>query len=237
MVFGTAVCFAQADYAREQRWADEITPAILVGDPVLLELDSSRKFLAIYTPHNNAAAGVIVVHGSGVHPDWGLINPLRSQLAELGYATLSVQMPVLAADARGDQYPPLFPEAAERLLVAVKFLRGKSHKKIAIVSHSLGARMTNVFLNKTIEPQIDAWVAIGISGTFTEPASFKAPVLDLYGEKDLPAVLENAGKRAAAISRVRGSAQIQVGGADHFFNGQETELVTQVRQFLDQKLR
>jgi len=24
---------AQADYARERRWADEITPAILVGDP------------------------------------------------------------------------------------------------------------------------------------------------------------------------------------------------------------
>ena len=31
------LCFAQAaqpDYAREKRWADEITPAILVGDPV-----------------------------------------------------------------------------------------------------------------------------------------------------------------------------------------------------------
>jgi DNA-binding CsgD family transcriptional regulator len=39
---------------------------------------------------------VIVVHGLGVHPDRGLINPLRSQLAEQGYATLPVQMPVLA---------------------------------------------------------------------------------------------------------------------------------------------
>ncbi len=237
MTFGSAVCFAQADYAREQRWADEITPAILVGDPVRLELTSGRKFLAIYTPNAKAPAGVIVVHGLGVNPDWGLINPLRSQLAGQGYATLSVQMPVLAADADGGRYPPLFPEAGERLQIAVKFLRGQGHRKIALVSHSLGSRMTNFFLNNTAEPQIDAWVAIGISGTFTEPASFKAPVLDLYGEKDLPAVLENAGKRAAAISRVRGSAQIQVGGADHFFNGQETELVTQVRQFLDQKLR
>jgi pimeloyl-ACP methyl ester carboxylesterase len=234
---GTAVCYAQADYAREKRWADEITPAILVGDPVYLELKSGHKFLAIYAPHPKAAVGVIVVHGLGVNPDWGLINPLRSQLAEQGYATLSVQMPVLAANADGTRYPPLFPEAAERLQMAVAYLRGKGYRKIAIVSHSLGSRMTNFFLNRTAEPQIDAWVAIGISGTFTEPASFKAPVLDLYGEDDLPAVLENAEKRAEAIKRVRGSAQIQVGGAEHFFNGMETELVRQVRQFLDQKLR
>lgn len=236
-LLGLSHAFAQADYAREQRWADEITPAILVGDPVYFALESGHKFLAIYTPNAKAPAGVIVVHGRGLHPDWGLNNALRSQLAEQGYATLSVQMPVLASDARGEQYPPLFPEAAERLQVAVKFLRDKGLKKIAIVSHSLGARMSNVFLNKIVEPRIDAWVAIGISGAYTGPESFKAPVLDLFGEKDLSAVLENAEKRADAISRVRGSAQIQVGGADHFFNGMETELVRQVRQFLDQKLR
>ena len=44
-------CFAQADYAREQRWADEITPAILVGDPVQLALPAGRKFLGIYAPN------------------------------------------------------------------------------------------------------------------------------------------------------------------------------------------
>ena len=92
-------CFAQADYAREQRWADEITPAILVGDPVQLALPAGRKVLGIYAPNSKAQAGVVVVHGLGVHPDWGLINPLRSQLSEQGYATLSVQMPVLAAEA------------------------------------------------------------------------------------------------------------------------------------------
>ena len=52
-------------------------------------------------------------------------------------------MPVLAADARGEQYPPLFAEAVERLQAAVAFLRDKGHRKIAVVSHSLGARMSN----------------------------------------------------------------------------------------------
>src|SRR5690348_263141 len=120
-----APSMAQADYAREQRWESEITPAILVGDPVHLTLQSGRRFLAIYTPSAGTATGVIVVHGIGVHPDWGLINSLRSQLPERGYSTLSVQMPVRAADAKADQYPSLFPEAAERLAAAVAFLHEK----------------------------------------------------------------------------------------------------------------
>lgn len=230
-------CHAQADYAREQRWAAEITPAILVGDPVELALPAGRKFLGIYAPNSKAQAGVVVVHGLGVHPDWGLINPLRSQLAEQGYATLSVQMPVLAAEARGDQYPPLFPEAAARIAVAVKFLQDKGHKKIAIVSHSFGSRMTNVLLNQPDAPAIAAWVSIGITGEYTHPATLKAPVLDLYGEKDFPEVLELAAKRAAVIRNIRGSAQIRVAGADHFFNGMDNELVRNVKMFLDRATR
>ena len=237
ILLAPATAFAQADYAREQRWADEITPAILVGDPVHLALKSGRKFLAIYAPAPKAAAGVIVVHGLGVHPDWGPINPMRSQLSEQGYATLSVQMPVLAADAKGDQYSPLFPEAAERLAAAIDYLRGKGLRKIAIVSHSFGSRMTNYFLNHAGDSRIDAWVAIGISGEFTGPATIKSPVLDLYGENDLPAVLENAPKRAAAIRGIRGSGQVQVAGAEHFFAGKENELVKQVKLFLDLRLR
>ena len=228
---------AQADYAREKRWAEEITPAILVGDPVYLALKSGRRFLAIYAPNAGAVAGVIVVHGIGVHPDWGPVNPLRSQLSEQGYATLSVQMPVLAADARGDKYAPLFPEAAERLAVAVDFLRGKGLKKVAIVSHSFGSRMTNYFLNHAGGTRIDAWVAIGLSGEFTDPATFKAPVFDLYGEKDFPAVLDHAAERAAAIRGIRGSGQMQVAAADHYFAGMENDLVKHVKHFLDRRLK
>lgn len=226
-------CLAQADYAREQRWADEITPAILTGDPVQLALPAGRKFLGIYAPNTKAQAGVVVVHGLGVHPDWGLINPLRSQLSEQGYATLAVQMPVMAAGVSGEQYAPLFPEAAARIAAAVKFLRDKGHQKIVIVSHSYGARMTNVLLNQPDAPAISAWVAIGITGEYTRPETFKAPVLDLYGEHDFPVVLELAPGRADAIRKVRGSAQIRVAGADHFFYGMDNELVRNVKLFLD----
>ncbi len=232
-----ALALAQADYGREKRWADEITPGIVVGDPVQLEIPSGRKFLTIYTPNPKAIAGVIVVHGLGLHPDWGLNGYLRTQLADRGYATLSVQMPVLAADAKGEQYSPLFPEAAERLAAAVAYLRGKGFRKVAIVSHSMGARMANHYLVHAGDARVDAWVAIGILGEYVAPASLKVPVLDLYGEEDFPAVLGAAKQRAAAIRTVRRSGQVQVAGADHFFAGRENELVRQVGLFLDSRLR
>ncbi|MEY4598323.1 MAG: hypothetical protein RLZZ445_1120 [Pseudomonadota bacterium] len=230
-------CFAQADYAREQRWADEITPAILVGDAVALTLPDGRKFLGIYAPNAKARAGVVLVHGLGMHPDWSVVHPLRSQLAEQDYATLSVQMPVMAAGVPGEQYAPLFPEAAARIAAAVQYLRNNGHAKIVIVSHSYGARMTNVLLNQPDAPAITAWVSIGITGEYSKPATFKAPVLDLYGENDFPGVLELAAKRAAAIKTVRGSAQIRVSGADHFFQGMDNELVRNVKLFLDRVTR
>jgi dienelactone hydrolase len=235
-IFYSSHALAQADYAREKRWADEITPAILVGDPVYLAQKSGHKFLAIHTPNAKARAGVIVVHGMGVHPDWNLINALRSQLAEQGYATLSLQMPVLAADAKGEQYPALFAEAAERLQAAVTYLRDKGHGKVTIVSHSMGARMANHFLANG--GTVDAWVSVGIStGVYLRAETFKAPVLDIYGEKDFSAVLQNAAARADAIKRVRGSGQVSVAGADHYFNGAETELVRHVKRFLDNATR
>ena len=57
--------------------------------------------------------------GMGIHPDWGMVGTLRTELADRGFATLSIQMPILAADAQSEAYPPTFPEAAERIAEAV----------------------------------------------------------------------------------------------------------------------
>jgi dienelactone hydrolase len=235
MLLASATVFAQADYAREKRWADEVVPGLVVGDAVYLAQKSGHKFLAIHTQASQPRAAVIVVHGLGVHPDWSLIGVLRSQLADHGYTTLSVQMPVLAAGAKGEDYAPLFGEAAERLGAAVAFLRGKGHRRVAIVSHSMGSRMANYYLARNAG--VDAWVAIGLLGPYVEPSKLSMPVLDLYGEKDFPDVLKTAEARASSLSAIKGAAQIQVAGADHFFAGHESELVKQVRQFLDLRLR
>ena len=226
------------DYAREQRWADEITPGLVVGNAIYLQQKAGHKFLALYTEVPKARAAVVTVHGVSVHPDWALIGALRSGLADHGYATLSVQMPVLAADARREDYFALFPDAADRLRTAVAFLKARGYRNIAIACHSVGARMCNAFLVDTPDNGVDAWVSIGIvPAEFIEPGKLRVPLLDIYGERDVPEVLQKAGARAATLKTLKGSAQIEVAGADHYFAGSEADLVKQVRQFLDRKFR
>jgi pimeloyl-ACP methyl ester carboxylesterase len=220
-----------ADYVREKKWAEEITPGIVVGDLVYLEGSAGHTFLTIYTAAPNAPAGLVIVHGIGVHPDWGLIRTLRNALADHGYTTLSVQMPVLAAEARPEEYPPTFGEAGERLKIAVEFLRAQGYKKIVIVSHSMGSRMTHNYLTRDPSAPVNAWVCIGLGGE-DDFRHMTLPVLDLYGENDLPAVLQGAQRRAASIKDLPRSQQVMAPQADHFFNNQQTELVRYVRDFL-----
>lgn len=228
---------AAADYEREKRWHDEVTPAIMVGEPVYLTQKNGHKFLGIYTEAANAKMGLVVVHGMGIHPDWGMVGTLRQQLPEQGYATLSIQMPVLAADAKPEKYAPLMPEAAERLGLAVAELKAKGYKRIAIVSHSMGSRMTHAYMGKN-PPAVAAWASLGIgvdsrTGAPLTYRGIKAPVLDLYGENDFPPVLKGAAARKASLQGKPNSKQVVIAGSDHFFAGHEDAMVAAVKDFLD----
>ncbi len=223
-----------ADYAREKKWADEILPGLVVGDPVYLQTPRGhRKFLALFTPSDSGKA-VVVVHGLGIHPDWGLIGTLRTDLADRGFASLSIQMPVLAADAKSEAYPPTFPEAAERIAEAVAFLKAKGYGEIAIVSHSMGSRMSQVYFAGKPDPAVKAWASLGIPDD--DYAAVRVPILDLYGENDLPPVLGNAAKRKQSLAN-KASRQVVVPRSDHFFSGYEAAMVAAVAEFLDATLK
>ena len=225
-----------ADYAREKKWADEVIPGVVVGDPVYLEQASGHKFLTLYTTAKDPKAALIIVHGLGIHPDWGLIGVLRSQLADRGYTTLSVQMPVLANDALASAYPATFLEASQRLQLAVDFLKAKGYQKLGIVSHSMGSRMSEAYLSAKPDPAIKAWVSIGMPGT-ADYRKLNMPVLDLYGQNDLPEVIKGAAARKAGLQGKPGSEQIQATRADHFFTDQDQQLVDTVAHYLNQQFK
>jgi pimeloyl-ACP methyl ester carboxylesterase len=221
-----------SDYAREKKWADEVVPGIVVGDAVYLKQANQHEFLALYTPAADAKAAVVVVHGMGIHPDWGLIGVLRASLADQGYTTLSVQMPVLPNDAKAKDYAPTFPEAKERIKLAVDFLKAKGYPRIAIVSHSLGSGMTYAYLADRPDPSVKSWVALGVA-TKQDFTKLKVPMLDLYGENDLPEVLADADARKKALAGKPGSQQQVMRKADHFYTGLDKELVTTVADYLN----
>lgn len=231
LLLASSPVFADSDYAREKRWADEVTPTVVVGDPIYLEQKNKHKFLGLYAEAPKAGMGVVVAHGSGIHPDWGLIGTLRQRLVDEGYTTLSIQMPVLADEQRGDAYLPTFPEAAERLQLAVDYLKAKGYKRIALVSHSMGSRMSHAYMLKNPE-DVNAWVSMGIPVTESY-AGIKAPVLDLYGAKDLDVVLSGAAKRKASLKGHAASKQVVIPDADHFFGDHEAAMVKAVKDYLD----
>jgi pimeloyl-ACP methyl ester carboxylesterase len=222
------------DYDREQRWADQIVPALMVGDAVWLEQKNGHKFLGLYTVAERARGAAILAHGRGWSPDYELYGILRTKLAEAGYTTLAIQLPVLGGGAKIGDYLYTYPDAAERFQLAADFLKAKGYKNVAIVSHSLGATMANQYLIKTDDTTVRAWVFIGIINGLEEMFRIKIPVLDVFGSKDWEITQVGAYERKKQIMKIQGSDQVVVNDALHFFEGKEDQLTGIIVQFLDQ---
>ena len=238
VVATTSSAVAQ-DYAREKRWADEIVPAVVVGDPVHLQQtrgkNPSHKFLALHADAPNAKTAIVLVHGVGVHPDHGIIGALRVKLNDAGYATLSIQMPVASSEAKGveDYYPVLFDEAAARIDAAARWLQARGFKQIVLLSHSMGAWMANEYLLHTDSVPYAAWICAGITGRITSPTSIKLPTLDLYGENDLePAKRAAPWRRLMKAFMPAGSEQVEIAGADHHYTGKENDAAAAIVRYL-----
>ncbi|APV49668.1 hypothetical protein BWI17_08245 [Betaproteobacteria bacterium GR16-43] len=233
----TATALQAQDYEREKRWADEVAPGVVVGDAVWIEASSGRKFLGLYAPVKDAKAALVIVHGIGVHPDHGLIGILRSKLTDLGLTTLSIQMPVLGADAKGEDYSAVFPDAIDRIARAGAWLRERTPATLVLVTHSMGSAMGNAYLEAKPAAPFGPWVCLGRSGAFLPGGvALRRAVLDVEGERDLPAVLAGAPSRMAALAAPR-SRQLAISGADHFYARQEGELAAAIADWLKGALR
>lgn len=225
---------AQAsDLAKEQRWKEKLIADLFDGEAISLN-DGEIDFLALITaaglPRPNA---VIIMHGIGVHPDWPqIINPLRVGLAEQGWLTLSIQLPVLDNEASAQEYDEIIHEAGPRIRAAMDLLRDEGAQGVYIVAHSMGARMASAFLAKHDE-NVRGFVGIGMNrGTSAYLGEMNLPMLDLYGSEDLEGVLASAKNRAEAAANNPYYRQQIVQGADHFFNDLELDLLMLVSQWL-----
>ncbi len=226
-----------SDLEKEKRWAEQISDSLLDGEAIELN-DGTSDFLALYARANEPKEiAVIVIHGIGIHPDWPtVIQPLRVLLAGKGWNTLSLQMPILANDADSKDYEPLMKEVPARIDSGIRHLAKEGAKSIVIVAHSMGARMANyylahkkVYIEAQTETPIIAYVGIGMN-THNEQfiKKIKIPILDLYGENDLEGVLKSAESRNKAGSHNKSYQQQKVAGANHFFEGQDDDLVDAV---------
>ncbi len=221
------------DHEREARWREQTLATLVVGDPIDLTQRSGHKVLALHTEAKNARGAVIVAHGRGWAPDYDLYGVLRVKLADAGYTTLALQMPVLPGTAKIGDYIPTYDDASERFTLAAQWLRERGHQRIAIVSHSLGASMANHYLTRTPDGPVRAWAFIGIINGLDDMFRIRIPVLDIFGSKDWDVTRVGADERRRQIERIAGSRQVVVNDAEHFFDGKRDELLREVLSFLD----
>lgn len=232
------------NYDKEQRWAEQVADFLLDGEALWLEAEG-REFFSILTESesNPTKGALIVLHGSGVHPNWGqVILPIRVEMTTRGWTTLSIQMPVLDNDATMEQYNTVFPSVTPRIDAALGYLKSIGHDKVFIVAHSLGAKMASYYLARKSDTTLRGFIAIGMGSgvanndrnTLVSLQSIKLPVLDLFGSDDLPDVLSTRSQRlkSANLAGNVNFQQLQVEGANHFFDDKNEELIGALNDWL-----
>jgi pimeloyl-ACP methyl ester carboxylesterase len=243
LLSGQVAAQTTSNLKREKSWADQVVDAVVVGEPIWLSA-RQQKFLALYAPPAQAGSrGVILLHGRGVHPAWGFIDNLRADLADAGFHSLSLQMPILATDAPFGAYGKTFSEAFERVDAGIQYLKMKGVNHIVLLGHSSGAMTAVAYVAKRPQAPVTSIVAIGLS-TFTngpdtmQPAlmlkSVHVPVLDLYGANDLHEVLSYSGARRAAAQEAgnKGYSAVRVPDANHFFTDHYEALKQKILNWL-----
>jgi pimeloyl-ACP methyl ester carboxylesterase len=243
----TANAASKSDLAKEKRWEEQIVPSILVGEAITLTADDV-EFLGLYAePATEQEKGaVILLHGIGVHPAWpDVIEPLRMELPDYGWHTLSLQMPILGNEAESKDYAPLFPEVPARIQAGVDFLKSKGIRNIVLAGHSLGSTMGSYYLALKKDPEVKVFAIVsggpGVPGDarMDSLANFQkitdVAILDVYGSEDREFVLDAVSARKKLSADMPGSRYqpLEIDGAGHFYQKKQQELVTGISNGLD----
>lgn len=241
----TAALAQAADLEREARLASEIADSILEGEPIHLTA-AGHEFLAIFTPSEapDSRDAVLILHGRGLHPDWqDVVYPLRTELTQRDWHTLSIQLPVLDKEAKYYDYVEIVPEALPRIDAAIAHLRAQGAERIVMIAHSCGVHMGMAWIAARGDADLAGFVGIGMGATdYRQPMrapfplqDLRVPVLDVFGSDDYPAVQRIAPERLAAM-RTAGhphSAQRRIDGANHDFRGAAEPLLEIIGEWLE----
>ena len=108
LVFWLCASAVASDLEREQRLIDEVEANLFSGELIMLNAQGT-DFVAVEmaSETDSTRGAVILLHGRGFRADWPEnIGPLRVGLSEVGWHTLSLQMPVLEKAAKYFDYLP-----------------------------------------------------------------------------------------------------------------------------------
>jgi esterase/lipase len=215
------------DVEREADFAEALQQNLKMGSVVWLEAEQQR-FLALYTETVEAEnqGTVILLHDRDGYPDKKtVVHALRTILPQHRWATLALQMPLREAGALESEYYPLFDEAKARISAAVEYLRASGIENIVIVGYGIGGMM-GLFSVAESASLASGLITIGLPVPDSEDskvqienfiAKLTIPMLDIYAERDLPAVGKTSRKRKLAGRANPAYRQDKINGVDRLF--------------------
>ena len=230
---------------REQQIAEKL--ALIAGADEIVSLKApGGRFIGIYQRAKTGESHgvVILAHGMGAHPDWpDVISPLRTQLPEFGWSTFSIQMPILSPDEPVAEYGKTLKVAKSRLNAAIDYLHTWEIEQIILLGYSFGAVQVASYLASGKNENVRAFVSVSmLSQKFIKPGldvfkligEIDLPMLDIYGDEDLPDVRRGSDDRRLAASKNgnRDFKQIELKHAGHHYQGVEDALVEQIQIWL-----
>lgn len=236
----------------EKQISEKLAAEVKAAEVLWLDAKGDN-FLGLYNRHTSEVAhgAAIILHAMGGHADWPqTISPIRTLLPDHGWTTLSIQLPVIAPENQIEDYGKTLQQAAERIKAALRLLGKRKFLSIVVIGHSFGAASTLAYLEKEgklKKQKVTALVAIGLHDyAFVKPSldllglieKSTIPVLDIYGSRDFKKVIKQAPDRRLAAKKGNNLqyTQMEIEGADHYFNKMENVLVKRIRGWLDKTL-
>jgi len=177
--------------------------------------DGQVDFFAVFNPDQSrlSKGGVILLHDAGSNPDSPeVIQPLRADLQEHGWATLSIQLPYLTSVS---DYSSKQDVINNRIEAAIKYLNNDGLGNIALIGHGTGAMAATAYLSAQPAATVQSFVAISLAiiegdskseSTIAQIEKISLPFLDIYGSDDFDNVINSARSRAFAARIYSNSA-------------------------------
>ena len=236
------------DTDREHAIADKVSAQLRYGELIWLQSDKKTDFPAIYTlpVYNYKHRAVILLHSMSAHMDWPIvIAPLRESFRDKMWASLSIQLPVIATEKSPAEYSKTLDEASRRINSAVRYLQDQGNDTVVLIGYGFGATTAAFFLAGDHARTIHAFVGISmLARKYLAPQvnllayleKLYLPVLDIYGSNDLPVIVRTADDRRL-FSQKNGTYQFSqtiIEDADHYYTGHEQILFDNIVTWLEE---
>jgi len=222
----------------------------LRGEEVVILTNEQEQFYALELEQRTGSpqGGLLILHDKGHSADWPfLLRQVRQTMPDMGWSTLSIDLPTPAHNAPGrlspdDAMTELEPETQEqwqarvleRVSSGIKRLNDTNMFNIVIIGYGDGAYWASRYLSERLSPIEEVGYAVIMVDTsldYPEIAdyigSLNIPILDLYmNDSDYSNLMAQERKSAAMRANHEDYQQIHDALRQGFYGAQDLDRTT-----------